>query len=56
MRDPDRIDRILDKIRIVWLENPVQRLGQLLVNADAGFEHNTFRIKDTESRIPRWKQ
>lgn len=33
MRDPDRIDRIIDKLREVWKANPDLRLGQLLVNA-----------------------
>lgn len=30
MRDPDRIDRILDKIRDVWHKYPELRLGQLM--------------------------
>lgn len=32
MRDPDRIDRILAKIREVWAEQPDLRLCQLLGN------------------------
>lgn len=32
MRDPARIDRIVDKLRRVWYANPDQRLGQLLHN------------------------
>ena len=32
MRDPARIDRIIEKLRLAWKETPDQRLGQLLVN------------------------
>jgi hypothetical protein len=32
MRDPARIPRILDAIRLMWEERPDWRLGQLLVN------------------------
>jgi len=32
MRDPKRIDRILDKIRILWNTHDQQRLGQILEN------------------------
>ena len=35
MRDRDRIDRIVDKLRIVWIHSPDQRLGQLVMNAIA---------------------
>jgi hypothetical protein len=33
MRDPGRIDEILEAIRRVWKENPDLRLGQLLIDA-----------------------
>ena len=33
MRDPERIDRILNQIREVWEKVPDWRLGQLVVNA-----------------------
>ncbi|MDJ0895763.1 MAG: hypothetical protein QNJ92_11535 [Alphaproteobacteria bacterium] len=33
MRDPERIDEILDLVRQVWLEDPDLRLGQIIVNA-----------------------
>lgn len=33
MRDPARIDEILDLLRTVWLKNPDLRLGQLVVSA-----------------------
>ena len=32
MRDPNRIDKILDDIKKIWKENPDLRLGQLLCN------------------------
>ena len=32
MREPERIDRILDKIRVIWKRNPEMRFGQLLIN------------------------
>lgn len=31
MRDPARIDRILDRLRTAWTASPDMRLGQLLV-------------------------
>jgi hypothetical protein len=33
MRDPARIDQVLDLLRQVWTRSPDLRLGQLLVNA-----------------------
>ena len=32
MRDPTRIDRILDSLRDIWKKNPDLRLGQLICN------------------------
>jgi hypothetical protein len=32
VRDPQRIDRIVDKLREVWKQHPDQRLGQLVCN------------------------
>ncbi len=32
MRDPKRIDRILEKLRIIWTVKTDQRLGQLIRN------------------------
>lgn len=32
MRDPNRIDRILEKLCAIWKTQPDMRLGQLLVN------------------------
>lgn len=33
MRDPARIDQMLDLLREVWTRSPDLRLGQLIVNA-----------------------
>ena len=33
MRDPNRIDIILEEIKNIWKEHPDLRLGQLLLNA-----------------------
>lgn len=33
MRDPDRINTVLEKIRQLWLRDPDMRLGQLLIAA-----------------------
>lgn len=33
MRNPNRIDRILNEIRIIWKQYPDLRLGQLILNA-----------------------
>ena len=33
MRDPKRIDRIVEKIRRAWRASPDQRLSQLIFNA-----------------------
>lgn len=33
MRDPDRIDKVLDELKDIWKEMPDLRLGQLILNA-----------------------
>ena len=35
MRDPNRIDYILEQIRVAWHKSPEFRLGQLIVCATA---------------------
>lgn len=35
MRDPDRIDEVLDKLETYWKEHPDLRLGQIVSNANA---------------------
>lgn len=49
MRDPERIDEMLDLIREVWQSNPDLRFGQLIVNAARMREpatENIFYIED----------
>lgn len=36
MRDPKRIDEIVELLREVWKQSPDQRLGQLLDNVGGG--------------------
>jgi uncharacterized protein YihD (DUF1040 family) len=50
MRDPQRIDRILEQLEIAWKKSPDLRLGQLLINV-AGYggakvENNLFYYED----------
>jgi uncharacterized protein YihD (DUF1040 family) len=49
MRDPARIDRILELLREVWTRSPDLRLGQLIVNAvqPRGPCPEVFSIEDT---------
>lgn len=49
MRDPARIDQVLDVLRRVWTQNPDYRLGQLIINAVRPKEPcpEVFRIEDT---------
>jgi len=53
MRDPARIDRIINKLRIAWKNSPDQRLGQLVMNAvayGAGERINDiFHVEDEET-------
>lgn len=39
-RDPERIDRILEKIRKIWKKDPDLRLAQLVLNCYTGGEPN----------------
>lgn len=51
MRDPQRINRILNLIATIWLRYPDMRLGQLLYNF-AGFEGlkgDIFNYEDDET-------
>ena len=45
MRDIERIDKILNYIRKLWIKNPDLRLGQLLYNY-AGFSDNDYNRED----------
>lgn len=46
MRDPNRIDRIVEKLAKEWKKNPDQRLGQLLCNLDRDFGRMPFFYED----------
>ena len=45
MRDPKRIEVMLDLIRRAWYLDPDMRLGQLLVNA-TGITGDMFYVED----------
>lgn len=60
MRDPERIDRIVDLLRERWHQEPDMRLGQLLEvslrrtvgqepGSSHGISHCIFHIEDTET-------
>jgi len=48
MRDPARIPRMLEKLRIIWEDSPDLRLGQLIENArlSSSTKGDTFNIED----------
>ncbi len=45
MRDPKRIDSILNTIRLIWTDCPDLRLGQLIISA-IGLKADLFDIED----------
>jgi uncharacterized protein YihD (DUF1040 family) len=45
MRDPNRIDRIIDKLRRYWREHPDLRLGQIVVNMNKTLS-DPFHVED----------
>lgn len=47
MRNPDRIDPILNELKTLWLKYPDLRLGQL-VCLGAKHSHNLFYVEDVE--------
>jgi uncharacterized protein YihD (DUF1040 family) len=53
MRDPSRINRILEKLRAAWLSSPDLRLGQLVMGAIAMAEdrpvNDIFYIEDDQT-------
>ena len=51
MRDPDRIDRVLSQLQILWHKDPDLRLGQLfslLKNLSSQKDSDGFYIEDDE--------
>ena len=54
MRDPARIDRMIELLRLVWKRYPDLRLGQLVVNLCR--DGDAFQQEDavTEVRLREW--
>ena len=52
MRDPARIDRICEDIKVLWKRHPDERLGQLMENYIFGCERQTkkciFHVEDDQ--------
>lgn len=48
MRDPERITRILEFLRVIWSRNPDLRLGQLLLNCAYPNTDDIYYLEDDE--------
>ena len=48
MRDPERIDRIIEKLRLAWHEAPDWRLGQLISNLGGPGVQDVFHPGDDD--------
>lgn len=48
MRDPKRIDRILDKLKVLWKTYPDFRFGQMLINYIFGDERLHWHLEDDD--------
>lgn len=46
MRNPDRIEPMLNIIKDVWKKNPDLRFGQLVYILFYGFESDMFNVED----------
>lgn len=49
MRDPERIERMLEKVRTIWNRSPDLRLLQLLINAQQSSYHgglDSYSVED----------
>ena len=44
MRDPKRIQEILDLINQIWLKDPDLRFNQLIYNLQSGYSHINYGI------------
>lgn len=53
MRDRDRINRIVEKLKTAWIHNPDLRLGQLLMNAvmyaEGDRDYDLFVVEDDKT-------
>ncbi len=45
-RDPERIDVLIEQLRLIWKEHPTMRLGQLLVNLCDPHPNRLFDVED----------
>ncbi len=46
MRDPARIDVVIEKLRDIWKRNPDMRLGQMVANVTT--EDDIYHMEDSE--------
>ena len=46
MRNPDRIEPILNELKTLWLKHPNLRLGQLVCLG--GIMHDPFHVEDDQ--------
>jgi uncharacterized protein YihD (DUF1040 family) len=60
MRDPNRIDLIIEALRETWHNHPDMRLGQLIVNISNPTERcpEIFNIEDDilANRLKEWRK
>lgn len=58
MRDPARINRIIEKLRAYWHAHPDQRLGQLIVNLATRSHQKPFYVEDDviEPHLDLWSK
>lgn len=49
MRDPERIDKILNELREVWIANPDLRLAQMILNTSSHVgPSRLYHVEDDE--------
>jgi len=46
MRDPERIDEIIEELWLCWQRNPDLRLGQLIYNINGSGQEDFFYPED----------
>ena len=46
MREPERIDRIINKLRDEWKKNPNRRFWQLIMNKNRYLYDEDMKVKD----------
>lgn len=53
MRSPDRIERIMNKLQLLWFMHPDLRLGQLVLNLTPWDKHprDPFYVEDDEWEV-----